>query len=162
MLEAVLPTIPRPSAREVKIMREAVHALTQKLYRERLGTEPEPWSKNDDLALDRYLAVSKFKLHRPERSRPSCPACAGGLALSPQPADHALPRPTSVVRPEVMYRTQHRLRWRATDLPGFPVQQPFQARRAKRRTGSQSAPGIHIVFRHVSFFCIASRVSWHR
>ena len=60
MLEAVLPTIPRPSAREVKIMREAVHALTQKLYKERFGIEPEPWSNNDDLALDRHLAVSKF------------------------------------------------------------------------------------------------------
>ena len=60
MIEAAVPTIPRPSAREVKIMREAVHALTQKLYKERFGIEPEPWSNNDDLALDRHLAVSKF------------------------------------------------------------------------------------------------------
>jgi hypothetical protein len=60
MFEAAVPTIPRPTAREVTIMREAVHELSQKLYKERFGIEPEPWNKSDDSALDSYLAISKF------------------------------------------------------------------------------------------------------
>jgi len=61
MLEAVVPapTIPKPSTHQVRRMHLAVKELTEKLYKERFDIDVV-FDKGDELALDRFLAPSKF------------------------------------------------------------------------------------------------------
>jgi hypothetical protein len=61
MLEAIVSAPPKPSAREVRLLHEAVKGLTEKLYKDRFDRDLV-WGKGDDLALDRYLtfSVNKF------------------------------------------------------------------------------------------------------
>jgi hypothetical protein len=60
MLKEVVSPMPKPSAREVRLLHEAVKELTERLYRDRFDAELV-WDKGDDLALDRYLALSVNK-----------------------------------------------------------------------------------------------------
>jgi hypothetical protein len=63
MIEAAVPeTMHRPTAREVRILHEAVKELTEKLHKERFDVDLV-WDKGDDFALDRYLQISVSTLN---------------------------------------------------------------------------------------------------
>jgi hypothetical protein len=60
MLESVVETMRKPSSREVRLMHEAVKELTERLYKEQFDIDLV-FDNGDLLALDRFLAPSKFK-----------------------------------------------------------------------------------------------------